>query len=112
MVIADRIPGVMDEHCKSLPSSSLQEMFSDVGARLKFSKFGQGNAVCLHDFLDDYVFALRMKGQEKEKREKIREILKSADVKPKLRIFDSNNRDLGSTEIAFFKNGEIEYACL
>ena len=112
MVIADRLPGVMDEHCKSLPCSSLQEMFSDVGTRLKVNKYGQGNAVCLHDFLDDYVFSLRMKGQEKEKREKIREILELADIKPKLRILDANNCDLGSTEIIFFKNGEIEYACL
>jgi len=112
MVIADRIPGVMDEHCKSLPCSSLQEMFSDVGTRPKVNKYGQGKAVCLHDFLDDYVFSLRMKGQEKEKREKIREILESAGVKPKLRILDSNNCDLGSTEVIFFKNGEIEYACL
>jgi len=90
----------------------LQEMFSTVGTRPKVNKYGQGKAVCLHDFLDDYVFSLRMKGQEKEKREKIKEILESVDVKPKLRILDSNNCDLGSTEVIFFKNGEIEYACL
>jgi hypothetical protein len=111
MVIADRVPGVMDEHCKSLPCSLLQEMFGDA-ARLKVHEYGQGKAVCLHDFLDDYVFSLRMKGQEAEKREKIREILELAGVKPKLRILDSNNHDLGSTEVVFFKNGEMEYACL
>ncbi|NLF93534.1 MAG: hypothetical protein GX564_06565 [Oligosphaeraceae bacterium] len=112
LLLADRLPGIMDGHCKHLPQSSLIDLFSQADQKLQVNCHGKGKAVCLHDFLDDYVFSLRRQGREKAKREKIKEFLQLAAVEPGARILDSKGDDLGSTEMVFFRNGAVEFVCL
>ena len=111
MVIADFPPGIMDKHCKKLNSSSLEEIFGNFGMGLKVGKYGSGKAVYLHNFLKNYV-SLRVEGKEKEKRERIKQVIKMAGIEPRLKIITSAGEDLGATEVVFFKSGDVEYACL
>lgn len=111
LLIADFIPGIMDKHCKKLDSSPLEKVFGGFENKLGLNKYGKGKTVYLGDLLTYYAYR-RIKGDEGEVREKIKEILELAGVKPGLRIIASSGKDLGATEVAFFKNGDIEYVCL
>ncbi|MDY0175302.1 MAG: beta-galactosidase [Lentisphaeria bacterium] len=112
LLLADRIPAVMDQHCKERENPLLQELFADFDEKLKINKYGKGHAVLLHDYLDDYVFKLRQNNDEAEKREKIRKLIKLAGIEAKLQILNLKKQPLGSCETVFFKSGQIEYACL
>ncbi|MBM4044866.1 MAG: hypothetical protein FJ279_07120 [Planctomycetes bacterium] len=110
-LITDFSPGIMDQHCKRLPSSPLQEVFGSFESGMKTNAYGKGKAVYLDNLLKDYI-ALRSAGNEGNTREKLKEVLALAGVKPRLKLTTPSGADLEATETVFFRNGDIEYLCV
>jgi len=111
VLVADYVPGTMDEHGKLLNGSPLAEVFEGFKAEGKICQYGDGKAVFLKDLLKDYM-SRRADGKEMEQRKQVAEIMRLAGVSPRLKLMTAAGDELAATERVFFKNGNIEYACL
>jgi Beta-galactosidase/Beta-galactosidase trimerisation domain len=134
-VIADALPGVMDEHCTFREQPALASLFGVVSKRssretiiamngepdLKISEArrltneagppillenrqGQGRAYLLNFFLDRYP-AEKKEGRAQPLLEKIERVLKSAGIKPSLKLETLAGRSIADCETYQFNQG-------
>ena len=103
IVVADREPGIFDEHGRRLAKSLLSEVFAGppTGAVTSFA-FGKGQAIYAV-FTDD---PGRAGGGH------IAEILAAAGVQPRFRLARSDGGPAGDVETYIFENGPITIVAL
>ncbi|HPP29629.1 MAG TPA: beta-galactosidase [bacterium] len=115
LLIADFVPGIMDEHGKKLEKSSLSSIFGDVfPSEVDVRSYGKGKAVYLGNYVKGY--------SEKRKRGEGKGIcagmvrfltdLPSKKITPFADVTDSNGEIRQDVEVSLFENGQAKYITL
>jgi hypothetical protein len=112
LLLADFVPGIMDEHGKMLEKSSLSDLFGEF-KRLQVNAVGKGKAVCLADYVRGYA-TQRAKGLSRGACDGLVRLLgELAGIQPYATVKDEQGNTRQDVEISRFKNGDAEFlACL
>lgn len=111
LLIADFVPGIMDEHTKMLEKSSLIDVFGEFG-RMHIQEYSKGKAVCLGDFAGGYADK-RKNGEGKGVPSgAIRLLTDLGGVKPFARVVGQDGEVRQDIEISVFHHGKAAYLCL
>jgi hypothetical protein len=93
LVIADHFPGIMDENCRMLPNSSLEEVFGKFKAG-SINKFGQGKALYLGGY----------------DRNTLSAFLQTAGIESKVKVTERpSGKTVRGLETAVFINDGVTY---
>ena len=112
LLVADFVPGIMDEHGKMLEKSSLSELFGEF-KRLQTNAVGKGKAVYLADYLRGYA-TQRAKGLSRGVCDGLIRLLgELAGIQPYAAVKDEQGNTRQDMEISKFRSGDADYlACL
>ncbi|MFH0797139.1 MAG: alpha-amylase family protein [Candidatus Omnitrophota bacterium] len=110
IIIADFSPGIMDEHGKTLPASSLSELFPEK-KDLHHQVVGKGRGVYLGNLLRGYL-QVRRSEQGNQKKAALLGILKEVGVTPKYALSQSDGNPVSVVSGTVFEDGEASYLLL
>lgn len=115
ILMADSVPGIMDEHGKMLAKSSLPDVFGTF-EKLHINSYGKGRGVYLADFIKGYEQEVRTgdkSGGAKPVCEKMQGLIgELAGVKPFAGIKDATGAIRQDVMVSSFTNGKASFLAL
>lgn len=115
LLIADLMPGVMDENGRRLAQGRLAELFP-TPTEASRQAFGKGQAVLIGPLLRNYIStkepdgppipgAVASQGENRHERQLMTEVLELAGLRPQLRLESADDRLIQNVERFGFRNG-------